>query len=54
MKALINELQQQRKLTTPTHQDEDKIAQARFLLVESNRQMVNHFLMSKTKQNNFY
>ncbi len=38
--ALINELNIHRKLTTPIHNEEDKILQARLLLAESNKQMV--------------
>lgn len=40
VRTLINELQYQRKLTTPVHNEEDKIYQARLLLAESNKQLV--------------
>ena len=40
---MVNELQLQRKLTTPTLNEEDKIFQARLLLAESNKQMVVDF-----------
>ncbi len=40
IRALVNELQQQRQLVTPINTEEDKIVQARLLLAESNRQMV--------------
>ena len=43
IRVLINELQTQRKLSTSPHTEEDKILQARFLLAESNRQMVFFF-----------
>lgn len=42
MRTLISELQQQRKQPTTIHHDEDKIAQARILLAESNKQMVEN------------
>lgn len=40
MRSLIAELQQQRKNPPPVQHDDEKIAQARFLLAESNKQMV--------------
>jgi hypothetical protein len=43
---LINELQFQRKLATPIHNEEDKIYQARVLLAESNKQIVFSILIS--------
>ncbi|CAF4525418.1 unnamed protein product, partial [Rotaria sp. Silwood2] len=39
IRVLINEIQSQRNSTTPIHNEEDKILQARLLLAESNKQM---------------
>ncbi|CAF4384852.1 unnamed protein product [Adineta steineri] len=54
VRALINEIQLQRKLTTPIQNDEDKIVQARLLLAESNKQMVLYlFIYKKFDLNKF-
>ncbi|CAF1033804.1 unnamed protein product [Adineta ricciae] len=50
VRALVNELQLQRKLTTPTLNEEDKIFQARLLLAESNKQMYESQLLSTKRQ----
>ena len=42
MRSLIAELQQQRKQPPSVHHDDEKIAQARILLAESNKQMVKN------------
>lgn len=44
MRSLIAELQQQRKNPPSVHHDEEKIAQVRILLAESNKQMVKNEL----------
>jgi len=53
VRTLINELQYQRKLTTPIHSEEDKIYQARLLLAESNKQIVK-ILDLKKKESRFF
>ncbi|CAF1174346.1 unnamed protein product [Adineta steineri] len=50
VRALINEIQLQRKLTTPIQNDEDKIVQARLLLAESNKQMYESQLLNTKRQ----
>ncbi|CAF0944563.1 unnamed protein product [Rotaria sordida] len=50
IRVLINELQSQRNLTTPIHNEEDKILQARLLLAESNKQMYESQLQNTRRQ----
>ncbi|CAF4693613.1 unnamed protein product [Rotaria sp. Silwood1] len=50
IRVLLNELQSQRNLTTPIHNEEDKILQARLLLAESNKQMYESQLQNTKRQ----
>ncbi|CAF2321988.1 unnamed protein product [Rotaria sp. Silwood2] len=50
IRVLINEIQSQRNSTTPIHNEEDKILQARLLLAESNKQMYESQLQNAKRQ----